>query len=901
MRNGIAMHSSAPASTPFLDRDTEIARVLGADDEPFEHAILITGRPGMGKTRLLDEVAARARVRTALIATTAAESTWPLAGFSRLFAALDDPRAIEFSGRFTLRSTEPQQMFQAARDLLSVLRGLRLEPILLMIDDADLMDRESLMLLGFMAGRLAGTGIRLVGTARRVPSGEMFQAATRFELPALGPADSMTLLRASCPRTADAGVLEIVCDQSGGVPAALIDVGRLLTPEQFDGTVAVPLPLPHTARVLEDSVARTGALGPRQRLMLQKISLQASANIDALTDDAEDAEVIDDLVNAGFVHVRDRAVSIVDSLLRSSLYGGIDPKVRRSMHAALAQSAVDDAPEVAVWHASFTTAEDEDAARELLDASAAFERAGRRSTAIEYAERAIAVAPARNELLPQVLDLVDALYRHGEVMLADRYLMHARLGVDRVAGAFALAEVRAAIDVTATGTIPEHEIDTAVAVYGPRNRTGATRLLIDAAYWHTERRDFVAARRAIERAAVGPESSAAEQLLREALVTLIDSYDRPQSVRVDDVETIPLRLLLLAADAAGMSEDYALARRLYAVALARLEESNTLWREAVWFRSVVNEIRAGTMKRAREAYGEWRRTVAAAPHLGARASRVQMRAWFALSTGDFAGAEALFATAIERATAEGNMAVSAISSAILGTLALAQQRYEDARRLLDDADATSNAMPNPAIVRHLPDLALAEVLTGHRNAAERTLARLEALRQPHPSRWIDLSIPLTRAIVAPGEQSLAMFRDAIETFRDDDSRYLLARTWEMFARRQFELGQVDDASHSHATARAIYQAAGANAWIGAAPPTAAPAATTTVDDTAADPRSATTTLLDALNDDERQVVDLVVKGLRNKEIAATLYVSVRTVELRLTRVYRKAGARSRSHLVALLN
>ena len=49
------------------------------------------------------------------------------------------------------------------------------------------------------------------------------------------------------------------------------------------------------------------------------------------------------------------------------------------------------------------------------------------------------------------------------------------------------------------------------------------------------------------------------------------------------------------------------------------------------------------------------------------------------------------------------------------------------------------------------------------------------------------------------------------------------------------------------------------------------------------------------------MVDLVLKGLRNKEIAATLYVSVRTVELRLTRVYRKAGARSRSHLVALLN
>jgi hypothetical protein len=485
MRNGIAMHASASDSTPFLDREAEIDRVLGTTDEHFEQAILITGRPGIGKTRLLEEVAARAEGRTALITTTAAESTWPLAGFSRLFAALDDPRAIEFSGRFTLRSTEPQQMFQAARDLLSVLRGLRLEPILLMIDDADLMDRESLMLLGFMAGRLAGTGIRLVGTARRVPSGEMFQAATRFELPALGPADSMSLLRATCPPTANAGVLEIVCEQSGGVPAALIDVGRLLTLEQFEGGVAVPLPLPHTARVLEDSVARTGALGP-------------SANVDALTADADDAEVIDDLVNAGFVRVRDRAVGIADTLLRSSLYWGIDPKVRRVLHAELAQTAVDHAPEVAVWHASYTTAEDEDAARELFDAAAAFERSGRRSTAVEYAERAIAVAPTRNELLGHVLDLVDAFFRHGEVTLAQRYLMHAQLGEDRATGAFVLAEIRAAVDYTATGIVPEHEIDTAVAVqphggHAVADRRGllahgASRLRVSAARNRSSRR-----------------------------------------------------------------------------------------------------------------------------------------------------------------------------------------------------------------------------------------------------------------------------------------------------------------------------------------------------------------------------------------------------------------------------
>src|SRR5690606_11934045 len=59
-------------------------------------------------------------------------------------------------------------------------------------------------------------------------------------------------------------------------------------------------------------------------------------------------------------------------------------------------------------------------------------------------------------------------------------------------------------------------------------------------------------------------------------------------------------------------------------------------------------------------------------------------------------------------------------------------------------------------------------------------------------------------------------------------------------------------------------------------------------------------LLDLLSPVEAEVARLVREGYHNKEIAARLFVSVRTVELRLTHIYRKTGARSRSHLVAAL-
>nr|WP_279589700.1 helix-turn-helix transcriptional regulator [Cellulomonas uda] len=59
-------------------------------------------------------------------------------------------------------------------------------------------------------------------------------------------------------------------------------------------------------------------------------------------------------------------------------------------------------------------------------------------------------------------------------------------------------------------------------------------------------------------------------------------------------------------------------------------------------------------------------------------------------------------------------------------------------------------------------------------------------------------------------------------------------------------------------------------------------------------------LVAALSDAERDVVELVVAGLRNREIAARLFLSVRAVESRLTAIYRKVGVRSRAQLVSLL-
>jgi DNA-binding NarL/FixJ family response regulator len=59
-------------------------------------------------------------------------------------------------------------------------------------------------------------------------------------------------------------------------------------------------------------------------------------------------------------------------------------------------------------------------------------------------------------------------------------------------------------------------------------------------------------------------------------------------------------------------------------------------------------------------------------------------------------------------------------------------------------------------------------------------------------------------------------------------------------------------------------------------------------------------VLSQLTEEERTVIDLVREGLRNREIADRIYVSLRTVEIRLTRIYRRFGVRSRTELIAKL-
>ena len=158
------------------------------------------------------------------------------------------------------------------------------------------------------------------------------------------------------------------------------------------------------------------------------------------------------------------------------------------------------------------------------------------------------------------------------------------------------------------------------------------------------------------------------------------------------------------------------------------------------------------------------------------------------------------------------------------------------------------------------DLVEALWLSGHRADARRILVRLEAASVRTPRRWTTLAVARSRAVCRSDRDGAAAFREAEAIWRTDDPPIERLR---LRAARERCLPT---------TGRPVLQAT---------------------------PRP--TDRGRSLTPQERDVVALVGQGLRNRDIAAALFISLRTVELRLTGIYRKLGVTSRVHLVALLH
>lgn len=815
-------------------------------------ACLFVGAGGIGKSALAREIAEQHGA--VVVVASPSERLWPYSGLSALATGLGGERREAVNAVLERGRDWPEHLL--AEELSRTLHLVREEPDVVVVDDLDQLDGASITVLSFVFGRLRGTGLSVVATAGTADGRRDFTGMRHECIGRLSFEESLDLARAMLGPGTALAVLHTVAGFVGGDPGILSRVR--LTPCEAAGDDPLPLPL----RLVDEVPGRRGRPAdtfrdPRVAAVMDLLCVGPVFGHDRLRSVAAGMGLeLNALIDEGLVVVHGELARIADPALRLRHLGSLTADERYRLHGRAAEEHAGAYPATVLWHQSY--AEPDSDRERLLVAAVDLARAGESSAAVEFAERALAGRiddASRSRLL---VDLGEALVLEGHVVQGRHYLRRAGDPADPA------VRVRGTLARLMATTAADHVLDDLVRQVAAEtdDPRAVERLLCESARRHlwlgeTGRAlDLVTL--AIERGVAATETTLLARLLEElgADVMLPVTVDTGIVVSAPEPDA-PIEQALLALQAGVLREEYAAVRRGIRSLLDRRPRLARYWRDQLGCLLVTTEVRGGDPVAARDAVDAWRRV-----WVSGRPSEVA-------DTLVLAGAAALdplgrgVSDLVRRGRdlcrREGTPAALPWFAVIEGGSALAEGRFDDAVAALQ---AAREAVPceDPSLLRADADLIEALWLSGLRGDARRLLAQLEEASQRIPRRWTTLAVARSRAVCRSDHDGAQAFREAAAVARTDDppiERVRLATTRERCL-----------PGTERPPARAV-------------------------------PRSGDRGR--SLTPQERDVVALVGRGLRNREIAAALFISLRTVELRLTGVYRKLGVSSRVHLVALLH
>lgn len=837
---------------PFFGRARELDIARRTVGLRTGAACVFVGDAGLGKSALARELAREHAA--SLVAVSPSERMWPYSGLSAVAAGLGGARGAAIDGILDRGRDWPEHLL--AEELSRTLHLIRDDGAVLVIDDLDEMDGASLTVLSFVFGRLRGTGVTILATVGALGQRHEVIAVPHVHLEPLAFEAAAELAREIVGPASAAAVRHVVVMFTGGDPGVLTRVR--LTAAEAAGEDALHLPL----RLSEDRSGRPrrdgfSPRGPRTDAVLDLLSIGPVYDYDRLRLAALAEGVdVDQLIDDGTVRVHDDLARMSDPALRLRRHAAMAPEDRRRLHAQAADDHRGRDRATQLWHESFL--EPGGDRGPLLAAAVGFARAGETASAVEFAERALSGSLDDEGRTRGLVDLGSALVLQGLDLLGQHYLRRAGRSDD------AAVRVRAAIARLRAGASVDQVIDDALA----RDETdaewaeGVERLLCENARLHLARGEVAEALGCLDAAAAASVASTETGLLRLLIAELGSTgptATRPVPPPLDPsavAADAPIEIASLAASLRMLREEYAAARRQATELLERMPRVAPLWRERLLRLLVTCEVRGGDPTAVREAMTAWRHEWP--PGRPEDAATTLLCAAAAAVDPLDASAPDLIARGRHLCRREGRTALLPFFAALEGSLALAEGRYEDAVSLLRAAGDAPGS-DDPSLLRIDADLIEALWLTGRSSDARRELARLEAAAARHPRRWTTLAVARSRAVCRSGEDGARAFRDADAVLLSTDS------------------------PSEHLALRATLQRCLPMAERCPAPRVSAAPARGRV-----------------LSPQEQEVVALVQQGLRNREIASALFISLRTVELRLTRIYRKLGVSSRVHLVSLL-
>ncbi|GAA3181694.1 LuxR family transcriptional regulator [Blastococcus jejuensis] len=905
-------------------RDVEQARVRALLDDARVGrggALVLRGQPGVGKSALLADAEAGARAAGLTVLLTRgveSESPLPFAALQRLLRPVMDcaeglPSLQARALRTAFGEGEPEGgagdrflVYLAALSLLAE-AGER-TPVLAVVDDAHWLDDASAAALLFVARRLQAEDVGLVFAAR---TGDV-RTFDSGDLPVLDvgaidrdAAGALLSERAGVP--VPAAVRDALLAGTGGNPLALVELAGALTVEQLAGTRPLPDRLPLTEGVERAFLDRYRRLPPEARTVLLVAAADDSGRTTTVRSGADALGAgeagFEDAERSGLLSVRGGTCELRHPLVRSAVYDAATSTERRRVHRALAAVLTDVDPDRRAWHlAASVDTPDADIVDELERAAErALMRGGREaaSAAFERAAELASDAAVRAALLhraatsawlgarpPRARALADAaLALDPEPLLrADVRLLLAHLEFHQ-----------GSLDV-AHGMLLE-----AAAEVAPHDRGRTTELAMLAA--------ALAAFGARSTGPVGPidllpaagPGASVRELVLGDLIRGLDAVSRADWIGAAP----PLRRAVGLADelVVGRDEDLLLNLGIAAWPLGDSESAlrlqDRLLAHARDTGAVVMIVHALTRRSLPElATGRWATAASGAEEalaLADNSGQPVLAAWpaavlalLAVFAGDGSAADEHLAR-VERIAGTHSLG-------IVTELVLDLSRWARGVREIGEPSGGMHHFErmSSASVSHLAalDRIEAAVHAGRPETARAWVAELESYAAGTGAPWAAAIVEHGRALLANGPAVEEHFERALEAHGRSLWRPARGRTelaYGSHLRRSRR--RVDARAHLRA-ALEVFEDIGAGVWTERARQELRASGETA--------RRREATDAPALTPSERQIAGLVREGLSNRDIAARLFVSPRTVDFHLRNVFAKVGVTSRTELAAQL-
>jgi DNA-binding CsgD family transcriptional regulator len=881
----------------------------------------IRGDAGIGKTSLLEYAIDRARDLTIVRALgVESEAELQYSGLLELLRPLlehfpDLPPAQADALRSALGLGPPAALdrFTIGAATLNALAAAADErPLLVVVDDAQWLDGATRDALLFASKRLVADAVVLLFATRDDGSAASLPGIDQLLLGPLGPADARRLLDAAGGTSPSEEVAQRLWEATGGNPLALVEVRRLLSEAQLHGREPLPEPIPAGATLERAFLGRVERLPEesRQALVVAAVALAYEVELQtisaALATMGIEPAALEPAEDAGLIALAEGRLAFRHPLVRSAIFHCAAPSDRRAAHRALAHSLRDPNDlERRAWHlAGAAIGRDDEAAAALEElAEQAGARSGYMAAAAAYA-RAAELTAGEGARLRRLQAAAEAAQRGGRADEAVTYLAEPLAAGDPLLRVEALRlaariDYLAARPASATALLLE-----AATLLEPIDPQRAIEILAERCVTQQILGDRAAVRatadRALELAALVDDERSkrlAEFTLgwvlcyagepEEGMPIVQETADTPWSTG-EEIDPLALLRSAVTLDWLERSRDaFHDARR--AIDRSRAEGSGGLL-PYLLVQHAWHGVRAGLLD---DGYAAASEALGLARELGIRLPEMQALLILTAATGR----RGMERECVEYATAVVPLIETSGARTFrlwrlysVGVLWLALGRYDDALRDLEQAaqGLEELGIHSPSF---LPRAELAEihVRAGREDEANEALSRFEA--SPEARSPLGLAAGArARGLLAANDAFEQRFHEALAAHVLSDDRWSLARTRLAFGERLRRAGRRVDAREQLRLALEAFEEMGADTWAARAQ---------------AELKASGETLRrrregagEQLTPQELQIALHVARGLTNKEVGAALFLSHKTVEFHLGRIFRKLGMRARAELIA---